>query len=59
MRRKKENMKATNIIWDDEETDLGLPTEIELPKEIENDEDAISDYLSDATGFCHCGFVLE
>lgn len=52
-------MKATNIIWDDEETDLGLPTEIELPKEIENDEDAISDYLSGATGFCHCGFVLE
>lgn len=56
-------MKATNIIWDlgknDEETDLGLPTEIELPKEIENDEDAISDYLSDTTGFCHCGFVLE
>lgn len=37
---------------------MELPTEMEIPKEIENDEDAISDYLSDETGFCHYGFEL-
>lgn len=53
-------MKATNIKWDvdvpgDEEN---LPTEIEIPVGVV-DEDNISDYLSDVTGFCHKGFVLE
>ena len=54
-------MKAINIKWDvDFQLDLeDLPTEIEIPKEIENDEDAISDYISDLTGFCHEGFSLE
>lgn len=53
-------MKAINIIWDvDFAEDLNiLPTEIEIPAHI-NDEDVISDYLSDVTGFCHKGFVLE
>ena len=52
-------MKATNIEWDvDDEGDLAfLPTEIEIPDEME-DEDEISDYLSDITGFCHKGFNL-
>lgn len=54
-------MKAINIKWDvDFQLDLeDLPTEIEIPKEVENDEDAISDYISDLTGFCHEGFSLE
>lgn len=53
-------MKATNIKWDaDELEDLEyLPTEIELPKGI-TDEEQISDYISDETGFCHNGYVLE
>lgn len=52
-------MKAINIIWDvDFEEDLGgLPTEIEIPNEM-TDEDEISDYITDETGFCHCGFDL-
>lgn len=53
-------MKATNIIWDvdyDEDVDL-LPTEIEIPEGMEN-ADEISDYLSDVTGYCHEGYVLE
>jgi len=52
-------MKAVNIEWDfdnEEDTPL-LPTEIEIPKGLE-DEDEISDYLSDVTGFCHKGFHL-
>ena len=52
-------MKAINIEWDvDYKEDLyALPTEIEIPEDLE-DEDEISDYISDVTGFCHFGFEL-
>ena len=52
-------MKAIHILWDtDEPKDLeSLPTEIPIPDGME-DEDEISDYLSDVTGFCHKGFRL-
>ena len=52
-------MKAVNIDWDvDNIEDLEfLPTEIEIPENITDEED-ISDYLSDETGFCHNGFEL-
>ena len=52
-------IKATEIKWDvdcEEDRDL-LPTELEIPPGLE-DEDEISDYLSDMTGFCHYGYVL-
>lgn len=50
---------AINIQWDvDDEEDLKLlPQRVEIPEEM-TDEDEISDYLSDLTGFCHCGFSL-
>lgn len=60
-------MKAVNIEWDvDCEEDLEtLPKEIEIPKEIEcNDDETndylteISDYITNITGFCHKGFSL-
>lgn len=51
-------MKATNIIWDTDDEEVELPTEVELPDGME-DEDDISDYLTDLTGFCHKGFGLE
>lgn len=54
-------MKATNIKWDtdgDMELLEELPTEIELPCGM-TDEDEISDYISDKTGFCHFGYALE
>lgn len=52
-------MKAINIIWDvDYEEDLeNLPTEIAIP-EGTTDEEEISDYITDITGFCHRGFEL-
>lgn len=50
-------MKATNIIWDTDGEDVALPTEIEIPNGM-TDEDEISDYITDETGFCHCGFEL-
>lgn len=51
---------AYDIKWDtDDNSDVfdQLPTEIAIPVEIlkGNDEDAVSDYLSDQTGFCHAG----
>ena len=53
-------MKATNIEWDvDYEEQLkDLPTEIEISNGM-TDEEEISDYLSDVTGYCHEGFCLE
>lgn len=52
-------MKAINIKWDvDDKKDLEtLPTEIIIPQNLE-DENMISDYLSDVTGFCHYGYEL-
>lgn len=52
-------MKAINILWDvdDEEDEISLPEEIDIPKDM-TDEDEISDYISDETGFCHYGFDL-
>lgn len=54
-------MKAINIKWDAiksiQET---LPSEIEIPDTIDKyDEDAISDYISEQTGWCHYGFQLD
>jgi hypothetical protein len=52
-------LKATNILWDTDYDDDGeLPTEIDIPEGM-TDEDEISDYLSEVTGYCHQGYVLE
>ena len=53
-------MKAFNIVWDvDDERDLQfLPTEIDIPDGME-DDDEISGYISDVTGFCHKGYLLD
>lgn len=52
-------VKATNIIWDvdDEDGDVDLPREIDIPIGM-TDEEEISDYISDVTGYCHKGFDL-
>ena len=52
-------MKAVKINWDvDREEDRELlPTEIEIPDGMEEEEE-ISDYITDVTGFCHNGFYL-
>lgn len=55
-------LKAVDIKWDvDDPKDLeDLPTEIDIPGDIDpDDDDAISDYISDFTGFCHKGFDLQ
>ena len=52
-------MKAIDIEWDvDNLEDLEyLPTEIEIPDSMV-DEEEISDYISNVTGFCHKGYAL-
>lgn len=52
-------LAAIQIQWDvDYEEDLyALPYKVILPEEM-TDEDEISDYLSDLTGYCHYGFAL-
>ena len=49
---------AYNIEWDTDGEDIELPTEVILPEGM-IDEDEISDYLSDLTGFCHEGYEIE
>ena len=52
-------MKAINILWDTDGEEVNLPDEIEIPDWVDKeDDDEISDYLSDTTGFCHLGFEL-
>ena len=52
-------MRAINIEWDvDYEEQLeDLPEEMKIPEGMTDEED-ISDWLSDETGFCHNGFEL-
>lgn len=50
---------AINIQWDVEyNEDLEyLPQKVKIPKGM-TDDDEISDYLSNLTGYCHFGFSL-
>lgn len=53
-------MRAIDIKWDtdgDEEILKTLPREMDIPDDI--DEENVADWLSDETGFCVFGFVLE
>ncbi len=44
-------MKATDIKWVTDGEDVKLPSEVEIPAQLEDDEDAITDYLSDTYGW--------
>ena len=55
-------MKAVNIKWVTDGSDIVLPSEMEIPEEFigENgvDEDLVSDWISDETGWLHDGFEI-
>lgn len=54
----KARLRATHILWDVDYDENGpLPTEIDVPEGM-TDEEEISDYLSEVTGYCHQGFNL-
>lgn len=49
---------ANIIEWDkDKDDDTKLPETIEIPEGM-IDEEEISDYLSEQTGYCHKGFFI-
>lgn len=59
-------IRYTNIRWDldGQDLDVDLPQEMTLETDPsvlddENAEEIISDMLTEATGFCHKGFVYE
>ena len=57
-------MRAVNIQWVTDGYEVDLPEEMEIPDKYidENgdiDYDAVSDYLSDTTGYLHDGFDVE
>lgn len=54
--------KAYNIKWDTDGAtfkECGLPRSVVIPDTISNDEEEISDWLSDTFGFCHNGFTTN
>ena len=55
----KKTLYATNIQWDvDDNKDLEyLPQRVKIPQGMD-DDDTISDYLTNLTGFCHFGFSI-
>ena len=57
------DMKITNITWETdgiEQEELSLPSEVELPEDIDaNDDDAINDYLSDIYGWLVIDWILS
>ena len=55
----KKTLYAINIQWDvDDNEDLKyLPQKVKIPRGMD-DDDTISDYLTNLTGFCHFGFSL-
>ena len=54
--------KVINVKWETDGYDVDLPTEFEIPEEFIDkdgiDEDAVSDWLSDKTGWLHNGFDI-
>lgn len=48
--------RAIDIEWDTDGEAIKLPTEMEIPDDLEEDE--IGDYLSNETGYCHFSFSV-
>lgn len=55
--------KVVDIKWETDGYDVDLPTEMEIPKcfidEYGIDDEAVSDWISDKTGWLHDGFRIE
>ena len=55
--------KVINIKWETDGQEVDLPNEIDIPEKFIDedgiDEDAVSDWISDETGWLHDGFEIE
>ena len=53
-------MKVVDIIWETDGEEVDLPTEMDIPNSIDpEDDDAITDYLSDETGWLVVAYTKE
>ena len=53
-------MKVVDIIWETDGDEVDLPTEMDIPDYIDpEDDDAITDYLSDETGWLVIAYTKE
>jgi hypothetical protein len=55
-------MKVTrvyDIIWETDGEEIDLPTEVELPRDFGDDDDAIADFLSDEYGWLVISYERE
>ena len=53
-------MKAVDIIWETDGEDIELPTEMDIPSDVDAEcEGLVADYLSDQTGFLVLAYTLE
>jgi len=50
--------KAINIVWETDNEQITLPTEVEIPEQIDN-INMIADYLSDKYGWLVKSFDVE
>ena len=51
-------MKAVDIIWETDGEDVELPTEMDIPSDVDT-ECEVADYLSDETGFLVIAYTKE
>ena len=55
-------MKVTrvyDVIWETDGEEIDLPTEVELPRDFGDDDDAIADFLSDEYGWLVISYERE
>jgi hypothetical protein len=55
-------MKVTrvyDITWETDGEEIDLPTEVELPRDFGDDDDAIADFLSDEYGWLVISYERE
>lgn len=58
------NFKVWNILWETDGEDVELPLELEVvvPEDLyacDEEEEYISNWLTDEYGFCHNGFMYK
>ena len=51
--------RAYDIVWETDGEDVNLPTEVELPRDFGDDDDAITNYLSDEYGWLVISYERE
>jgi hypothetical protein len=51
--------RAYDIVWETDGEDVDLPTEVELPRDFGDDDDAIVNYLSDEYGWLVISYERE